>query len=366
MFILFLGLEFLKRYKVGFMASKKYEVQLKDLYLTTDFPLSETGVFIGSGGSKEAGFPLTWELTRDILKVLDPKEIDLIKTIIQEELLSLEIENGHPDIEVINDLVMKSRVQASTQEKLNLENKIKEKILENLKSVTSPDFTLHRALIKSLKKRSFGKSSDFWFFSTNYDLLIEKSCAYENARIENGFSGTTFRFFDIDSLKHSRGFVKQTFHPMQDCTFRLFKLHGSLSWFKEGGKIYEGNLDSLENTLILPSRNKVMDTLHHPFDAIFTAASQVIGSKCKYLICIGHSFRDEHINKHLLIPGLKEGKIKILALIPELNDQAQELAQYPSFDYITSKSARLNGITHEVVSDLWKFSSLIAFLENHF
>lgn len=348
------------------MSLKEHKPSLKDLFLTPDFPLSEVGIFIGSGGSKEAGYPLTWELTRDVLKELDKYEIALIEKIISADNLQLDIDKGYPDIEVLNDLIMKSRVQVPSEEKLKLEASIKQKILTCLKQINKPDYKLHRTLIKILQKRSQGKTSDFWFFSTNYDLLIEKSCAYENARIENGFSGTTFRFFDIDSIKHARGIIKSTFHPLHECTFRLFKLHGSLSWFEENGKIFEDNLDSGNNTLILPCRNKVMDTLHHPFDSIFTIASQIIGHKCKYVICIGHSFRDEHINNHLLLPSIKEGKVKVLALLPEINEYMQELVKHHCFNYITSKEAKLDGQLYKVDSDIWKFSSFISFLEDKF
>ncbi len=333
--------------------------------MSNDFPVNEVGIFVGCGTSKEAGYPLTWELTKSVFEEMDAGNISLVEEILKAESLTLSIEDGSPDIETINDLVMKISIKSQDTKYQNLEKEILRLINLNFDRITSHNLEYHRSLISSIKNRSHGISSDFWVFTTNYDLLFEEAASFEKVQIENGFIGTTLRYFDINSLLLKSGTVKaKSFHEKKECVLRLVKLHGSLSWHQLDGNFYEGNINNGSKVLILPSRNKVMDTLKSPYDSLFTLSSQILGNKCKYLVCIGHSFRDDHINKNLILPKINSGSLKVIALLKDVTPEVEELSKSPCFSYISENKSRIAGHDYELKTDIWKFSSFINFIKN--
>src|SRR3546814_8816417 len=85
-------------------------------------------------------------------------------------------------------------------------------------------------------------------------------------------------------------------HPV--LTVRLVKIHGSVSWYSRGGRIFERHPESIpageKRVMVLPRRGKVMDTLQAPYDTLFRIMSQSLGADCKYLASCGFSFGDDH------------------------------------------------------------------------
>lgn len=347
-------------------AESDLQIKLSDLFLSNDFPVNDVGIFVGCGASKEAGYPLTWELTKAVLELLAPEEIALINEILSKDGSTLNINNGSPDIETINDLVMKMRVQTGDHKYKKLEEKIISSINNHFDKIKTHDLSLHKSFLSFVKNRSLAIPSDFWIFTTNYDLLFEEAASFEKIPLENGFSGSTLRYFNVESFRTKFGEISgRTFHERKECTVRLVKLHGSLSWHQNDGKFYEGLPINGDKVLILPSRNKVIDTLRSPYDTLFTLSSQVLGEKCKYLLCFGHSFRDDHINKNLIIPKLKAGKLRVMALLKEVTSEVEELSAYSGFGYITEKKSKIGGKVYDVDTDLWKFSSLVNFIQSN-
>lgn len=339
---------------------------MDDLFLSNKFPASEVGVFVGCGASKESGYPLTWELTKQVLEKLDANVLKAIEGVLKNESLILDINNGFPDIETINDLVIKTKVQTKEDILVQTEKEIYKKIHQVFESIKTHDLNLHRRFLNFVKKRSLGISSDFWVFTTNYDLLFEEAASFEKIHLENGFVGSTLRFFDIESLKYDKGETRNNrFFSHREAVVRLIKLHGSLSWHNTGSNYFEGTPVNGDKVVILPSRNKVIDTLHSPFDSLFTHANQILGSRCKYLLCFGHSFRDDHINKNLILPKLKTGTLKVMAIMKELTAEAKEMSAHNSFNFITEKKMKIDGKEHEIETDIWQFSSLLKYIEQH-
>ena len=131
---------------------------------------------------------------------------------------------------------------------------------------------------------------------------------------------------------------------------------------KEGAKLFETGIDlkNLEQkrAIILPRRRKVMDTLAHPFDQLFTKASRILGNECKYLVSCGFSYGDKHINDDLLIPKLREGKIRLTALCGVEPECLTELTRYPSFQIGLPDRCESTIHPSNEGTDLWKFNKL--------
>lgn len=84
-----------------------------------------------------------------------------------------------------------------------------------------------------------------------------------------------------------------------DNFFNLFKIHGSVSWEKEGSEIYEKDPKNIEteNVMIYPTPLKDRSTLMVPYSDLFRNFKDRLSSTNSVLITLGYSFGDDHINR---------------------------------------------------------------------
>jgi hypothetical protein len=128
-------------------------------------------------------------------------------------------------------------------------------------------------------------------FTTNYDPIIESYCEFRGVQLEYGFERTGARH----KWNQSRF---TSYVPTSDKrNLLLFKLHGSLSWRREGKYIYDYGL-SLEKgpgsfAVIYPTQTKEYP-YEEPFKTAYTYLEDYLKS-AKVAIAIGYSFRDKGI-----------------------------------------------------------------------
>ncbi len=81
-------------------------------------------------------------------------------------------------------------------------------------------------------------------FTTNYDMYFELSLETNRIYYNDGFSGRLVPEFSTDNYNRIvKQIVQNTERESQIPTINLFKLHGSLAWEKDSGKIkYRSNL----------------------------------------------------------------------------------------------------------------------------
>lgn len=328
--------------------------------------LSNTGFLFGAGTSYEAGYPLSRDLTIDIMSNLNDEEKNIIIEIFSNENIEYDFDNGKPDIEVVSDLIFKYSLVDSQIRYKDLKDSIRKKIVEIMRSITSPNFEYHIRFLKSLKRLIGNRPETIFIFTTNYDLLFEKAAKFSRTPVFNGFRGVLYRYFDINSLGIRHGTVEgnRMFKETRELNLNLLKLHGSISWEKESEKVYEvaeySSIGPVNCSIIIPRKQKLRETLEYPYDNLFRYSSRIIGSpKCKYLISCGYSFRDQHINDSLIIPKLKEGRIKFFALFREEPDNIAIFKQYPNFNFLTENKLYLNGNEYNESTDIWKFSKFV-------
>lgn len=337
---------------------------LKEIFPNVDMGLNSIGFFFGAGASKEAGYPLTKELTINVINSLDPEEKKELEEILKTEGSDYNLSDGRPDIEIISDLLFK--YQLSGNEKVrNIINSIQEKIINEIISIENPNIHFHVNFLKALKKLVTNRAESIWIFTTNYDLLFEIAAMKAKVPIYNAFEGILYRYFDIERFKLEYGNIKdRKFHPYPELKVKLIKLHGSISWIKEeDGRIYEVmnfKTNDKIRSMILPRKQKIMDTLEHPYDKLFRYAYDVIGNQCKYIVSCGYSFRDQHINEQLILPKLRENKIRFMALFKEEPANLNQFKQYPSFNYVTESKIYIKGEERNESTDLWKFSKFVS------
>jgi hypothetical protein len=200
----------------------------------------------------------------------------------------------------------------------------------------------HKEFVKRLVSRRDAepakKAPPIQIFTTNYDLLIELACEESGIVVINGFEGIFLRrwspsCFDYDIGKATTHVKTPRFEPSAR-HIRLYKIHGSLSWFKDGGQFYEEkpHPEFKETPLIIyPSRLKYAESICPPFDWLFRKFSAAVNS-ANQLISIGYRFADMHLNQYIFV-GLDNG-LSLLVLSKEPIDSLTCKSAHPRVSII--------------------------------
>lgn len=157
----------------------------------------------------------------------------------------------------------------------------------------------------SLRNRDLSRVN---VFTTNNDLLSEKSLDHLNINYNNGFGGGLDRVFNparfsyTYSRKVDSGLEK--YEPLDNMVY-LFKVHGSISWVESDDNsffnikeipIKHGDLKPKTNVLIFPTPLKQNKSLGAPYSDLIREFQKRLLLQHSVLFIIGYSFSDEHIN----------------------------------------------------------------------
>jgi hypothetical protein len=140
--------------------------------------------------------------------------------------------------------------------------------------------------------RKLARTSPVEVFTTNYDILFERSLERAHIPFYDGFVGSYEPFFCADSL------AREELLPNAKWT-RLWKIHGSVNWrlVKRGGRaIVVRAQPSGEGEMILPSHRKYDESRKQPYTALMERLSDVLSHDHAMLITCGYGFGDAHIN----------------------------------------------------------------------
>lgn len=171
-------------------------------------------------------------------------------------------------------------------------------------------------------------------FTTNYDLYNEQALDSLGFPYNNGFIGTYKRRFNPASYKYAyvedMNLSKDVWERVPNF-FNLYKMHGSISWYKNEGDIYEKDYTdiSCDNTvMIYPTPLKDRSTLMVPYSDIFRNFESSLLKQNSVLVTLGYSFADDHINRLILnalaIPTFKLivfGESDAITKLIELDDK---------------------------------------------
>lgn len=129
-------------------------------------------------------------------------------------------------------------------------------------------------------------------FTTNYDILFERSLEIARVPVFDGFTGSYRPFFNAEYVDNDDRL------PGPE-TVRLWKMHGSVNWedveSPTGRRVVRG--DQTDNgKMILPTHRKYDESRRQPYVALMSRLSRVLSRDGAILFCAGFSFGDEHIN----------------------------------------------------------------------
>lgn len=277
------------------------------------------GFLFGSGTSKALNISDIKELTKKIKEKLNDVEkniFDKVQDSLQEndKKREINIEEILDQIRLIrqitNDKESKNYegINGKCAEKLDKEicNKIYDIILEE-ERVADLSYTKRFMTWLNWISRDFSKE----IFTTNYDLIIEKSLESLHIPYFDGFIGSNEPFFLPESLEDNN---KYDIPPVS--WIRLWKIHGSLGWFwkrNEDQKSYRvvrlgvgaKKINEDNELVIYPSKEKYESSRKQPFIAYFDRLRYFLQNGEGLFVISGYSFSDEHINA-IIFDSLKQ------------------------------------------------------------
>jgi hypothetical protein len=181
------------------------------------------------------------------------------------------------------------------------------KIISELIDVELPtETTPYQKLVSWIS--SIERVTPIEIFTTNYDLLVEKTLEQNSVPYFDGFVGSTEAFFDLRA-------VEDNLIPIH--WIRLWKIHGSINWKKnlKGDVIRVSNLKDIESNLIYPSHLKYDESRKMPYLALIDKLNRFLKSDPTLLVMSGYSFSDDHLNDSILNALKSNPTANVIALL---------------------------------------------------
>ena len=224
--------------------------------------------------------------------------------------------------------------------------------------VSRPDGLVHALTVRDPRTLALTRLFQYLFQSdhttvtvvtTNYDRLVEYAAGAAQYMYRTGFNPGyagrwrsshqgTLHFFRVNPI------VRQA-----ERTVEIWKVHGSLDWFRHPGSQsivsipLEANPPSdLVPLIVLPSRTKYQETHEEPFRTILTAADNALVGGRGFL-CIGYGFNDDHIHPKL-VERVKIGRTPIIILAKKLTEKTRAfLTDSPEVHFVAMEEVENYG-----------------------
>lgn len=296
----------------------------------------KVGFFLGAGTSCAMGLPNVWDLTKEVESKIDSELGD--KYHIVKDLVP-QVNNISPEkvtIEHILNLVRQIKDLTNAREDLqflgisgNISLELDREICKQIYCIISEKEMGANTLVMRRFIAWLGISNNQEvkeIFTTNYDLIIERSLEKNEIPYFDGFVGGYEPFFWPESIEKEI--------PCNDLTYnwvRLWKIHGSLNWeFKKNSSkiIRTSRKESPSNELVIyPSKEKYNLSRKQPFIAYFDRLKQYLRSGEITFVMSGYSFADQHIND-IIFSALRENTLLFCIVFCYSDEQVNEMEEF--------------------------------------
>ncbi len=205
------------------------------------------------------------------------------------------------------------------------------------------------------------EKNDINIFTLNYDLIIETICDKFELNLNTGFRGVNKKRFNIFEFDTDKYYRRSDNKIEKIKKINLFKLHGSINWYIDNldNSIFENQL-TLENHkldkkllkpfLIMPTRNKLSDSLNVPFGELQRKFKESISIESNLLIIIGYSGGDSHINQFIEDSLKSNSSLEIIIFIFSEKKQ-DENKWFDNLEKLVKQSSKITIIYSPVISD---------------
>lgn len=281
---------------------KESQTYINDFLLRSlQFP--NLSFFAGSGTSLgDVGGPSMWNLW-ECAMLEDPIENEERK--LKQIALNVCEKVKYTDIEYPNIEHFLSNCEAflafhEDKEVLDFLNEVKTVILNKCRSFLedgTSDISSYVNLLQKMGRRRV-RDPRLKVFTTNYDLTFETAASELGMMVVDGLSYTGIRRFDGKYFNYDVVHRDENEHEFIEGVFNLFKLHGSVSWVRKDGQIYENNTPSATNAcLIYPAKGKYQQAFIQPHLELLSRLLDFLRKKNNCLVISGFGFNDDHLSE---------------------------------------------------------------------
>ncbi|WP_323141728.1 SIR2 family protein [Massilia phyllosphaerae] len=266
---------------------------------STALQIPNVGFFAGSGTSLgPVGGPSMWDLWQ---QAMCPDVQDVLS---ENAARVLDIvhygERDNPNIE--HFLSQCDSYLAFTENDVvsTFVNDVKALILRACSDfLTNPasDISSYRNLLQKLARRRV-RDPRLKVFTTNYDMCFETAASDLGMVTIDGFSHTRRRRFDGKHFTYDIVRRETDSHEFAEGVYQLLKLHGSVSWSREGKDIYEDIAPRPANAcLIYPAKGKYQQAFLQPHLELLSRFLEFLRQPNSCLMISGFGFNDDHLSE---------------------------------------------------------------------
>ncbi len=228
-----------------------------------------------------------WSRFRKELSTIQNLEVALQKVTLPERLLDEVVKTTHALVSKDDRKVYSGVVQGTVQLPLS---------------------KLFRRLFQSTHYR-------ISIVTTNYDRLAEYAANAADFAYYTGFKAGLLGIFDDQQASHPK--VR---------TVDIWKVHGSIDWFKDcdGVPLCVDDVPLAEHLMpliVTPGTTKYQAALSDPFRSILSEADKSMTS-AQSVLCVGFGFRDTHVEPNL-VKRLKKQTIPVVVLARTLTSESK-------------------------------------------
>ncbi len=299
-------------------------------WLAAIFQSDHLSLLIGTGLTSAVSFTAGVK-PQEMIRLALSNELNLsIKKKADESALKMNRgeANIEDDIRVTLDLINGLKIIEDARAS-SLETELNTKLLQFIKEIlkTEKEFITNLKTEKSNAITAFNYLKSFLLsftsraasrerlniFTTNYDRFIELACDETGVLLLDRFKGKIQPVFrntrlELDYHYNPPGIRGEPRYV--EGVARLTKLHGSIDWRFEDGKIIKSLLpfgadenhpaipsNITQQVVIYPNSSKDIETAFYPYAELFRDFSSAICQPNSVIITYGYGFGDSHINR---------------------------------------------------------------------
>jgi hypothetical protein len=274
--------------------------------------------------------------------------------------INYEAQSGEDDYEVLHDVAIRvmEKVRYNYSENPNIEVflsyceaflqfnddkevsdyiiDIKETILfectEFLDSDSS-DISPYLMLLQKLARRRV-RDPRLKVFTTNYDMCFETAASTLGMMVIDGFSYSRIRqfngkYFNYDVVKR-----EEDGQEFVEGVFKLFKLHGSVSWARKDNLIFESQTVEPSNAaLIYPAKGKYQQAFVQPYLELLSRYLDSIRVSNSCLIIAGFGFNDDHLSEPIYSAIISNPSLRLIIVDYSARDHVKNSSEGTSSKY---------------------------------
>ncbi len=285
---------------------------------------------LGAGASVKAGVPDTYQLVTGFQSHLRSDSglndvvaaVERILKILGEWQASQKETDDRIDVELLLDALESLRTRRENYLLKFFENPKyiiegypeKGLIIERLRNFIKSEAIVDRTKISYLDQlRTFLDYSPLDVFSVNYDTVIEQFCVVHKLQLTDGF----------ESRWEPQSFDTNT------SGLRLYKLHGSITWYKTDlGDYVKVPILAQKDEIELVTGERAKSLILYPankweFDEPLLELLMLFKKRlatAKVCIVVGYSFRDEHITRIFWDAARQNRELNLILISPSATE----------------------------------------------